>query len=64
MSRIPGGVMVIVNLEKLVDEVSPQVTPFSFVEVRTLCLDLALRVQQPDRVPVQSRHGARRDCQS
>jgi hypothetical protein len=56
--------MVITNLEILVDEVSPQVTPFSFVEVRTLCTYFTFRIQQPDRVLVQSRDGAGCGCQS
>jgi hypothetical protein len=52
--------MVIVNTENLLNEVSPQVTPFSLVEVCTLRPYLAVPVQQPDWSIVQSRDGAGR----
>jgi len=64
MNRIPGGVMVIVNLENLLNEVSPQVTPFSLAQVCTLRTHFAVPVQQPDWSIVQSRDGARRCCES
>src|SRR5689334_121593 len=45
ISRIPGGVMVIVNLENLLNEVSPQVTPFSLAQVCALRTPFTIPVQ-------------------
>jgi hypothetical protein len=56
--------MVIVNLEKLLDEVSPQIAPFSFAQVCTLRTPFAVPVQQRDWSVVQSRDGARRHRES
>jgi hypothetical protein len=38
-NRIAGAFMVIVALENLLNEVSPEVTPFSLDQVCTLCTD-------------------------
>ena len=52
------------TLEILLNEVSPQVTPFSLVQVCTLRTDFAFSVQQPDWHSFQSRAGAGRVAQS
>ena len=55
---IAGARMVIVYLENLLDEVSPQVTPLSLDQVRPLRLDFIVPVQQSDGRSLQSRNGA------
>ena len=58
-----GARMVIVNLENLLNEVSPEVTPFSLDQVRAVCTYLTLLIQQPDRHTLQPRIGAGRSRQ-
>ena len=60
---IAGARMVIVNLENLLNEVSPKVTPFSLDQVRTLCTDFTFLIQQSYRPSIQPRDGARRSRQ-
>jgi hypothetical protein len=64
MNQVPGGVMVIVNLENLLNEVSPQVTPFSLAEICTIRTHFVVPVQQPDWSIVQSRDGSSSHCKS
>jgi hypothetical protein len=55
-----GAFMVIVlNLEILPNEVSPQVAPLSLAQVRPIRTAFAFRFQQRYRVSVQPRAGAR-----
>ncbi len=42
---IAGARMVIVNLENLLNEVSPEVTPFSLDQVCTICTDFTFSFQ-------------------
>jgi hypothetical protein len=55
----PGALMVIVQtMEILLNEVSPQLTPFPLDQIRTLRFDFTVPVQQRDGRSLQSRNGA------